>query len=116
MARITLAQYAAANDARMDRMEAMLSTLVAAQIAPTAPAKPKAAPKAAKPAKKAAPAPVASKVLSRTNRLAFVADNPWAQGMSTLAIAEAVVEGETVYGGWTVGAARAARIVTGEWA
>ena len=88
---------------RFDSLEAKLDTLLAAVVEPKAPAKvtrPKAAPKAK--ARKAQPKAV--RCLTRKNRLSFVADAPWAQGLSTQVIAAMCTEDPSlVPAGWAIG-------------
>lgn len=78
-----------------------------------APKAPKA-PRVAAVVKADAPAK-AHKAVCKANREAFVKQNAWAKGLSTLAICEAMLAGQSVKGAWTVGEKTVARIVTGAW-
>lgn len=117
MARTTQSARIDALESRMGRIEGLLTTLVAQTTVPAAIVEPKAPAKPRTTVKRQVVRPTTAevRVLSKATRAAFVADNAWAKGMSTLAITEAVLEGETVKGGWTLGEARAQRVVTGSW-
>jgi hypothetical protein len=82
--RITTTQRLDAQDARLDRIESLLTLLVEGQTV-------KATPQAPKP--KATPKRQTGKALTRENRKEFVKVAPWARGMSTKEIAAAVVSG-----------------------
>lgn len=97
-------------EARFDSLDSKLDRLIALHESADAPAKvarPKAEPKArkaAKPQVRTPKAPAKTVTLTRKTRSAFVAKAPWAQGLSTQAIAAMCVEDPSlVPAGFAVG-------------
>lgn len=111
----TTAGRISALESGLDSLESKIDALLG-HFAPAD--APKASTKAKRSAKgKGKATPTAEvRYLTRKNRAAFVKAHPWAQGLGTNAIAEAVVSGaQTTVKGWAIGNGRTERVTTGSF-